>query len=83
MRWRWKGKLYEGTLFRAVPRDRLNVEKLINEARKRGLVLKKARREQNRALTVELSPRDYGRFQSLPGKWAMKSARRNRWDRSG
>lgn len=45
----------------------LNVEKLINEARKRGLVLKKARREQNRALTVELSPRDYGRFQSLAG----------------
>ena len=46
----------------------LNVEKLINEARKRGLVLKKARREQNRALTVELSPQDCGAFQSLAGE---------------
>ena len=46
----------------------LNVEKLINEARKRGLVLKKARREQNRALTGELSPQDCGAFQSLAGE---------------
>ena len=53
----------------------LNVEKLINEARKRGLVLKKARRSCRHGIM--------GAFKAWPGKWAMKSARRNRWDRSG
>lgn len=46
----------------------LNVEKLVNEARKRGLVLKKARREENRALTVELRRRDYKAFRALAGE---------------
>ncbi len=46
----------------------LNVEKLVNEARKRGLIFRKARREQNRALTVDLSPRDYGALQALAGE---------------
>ena len=53
----------------------LNVEKLVNEARKRGLVLKKARREQNRALTVELSPRDYGAFQALAGEMGYEAGK--------
>ncbi|MBR4539290.1 MAG: sporulation protein YqfD [Clostridia bacterium] len=43
----------------------LNVEKLINEARKRGLTLQRARREQNRAMTVDVSPRDCRTLQAL------------------
>ncbi len=43
----------------------LNVEKLINEARKRGLTLQRARREQNRSLTVDVSPRDCRALQAL------------------
>ncbi len=43
----------------------LNVEKLINEARKRGLTLQRARREQNRALTVDVSPRNFRALQAL------------------
>ena len=43
----------------------LNVEKLINEARKRGLTLQKARREENRAITAEASPRDYRALKAL------------------
>ena len=43
----------------------LNMEKLINEARKRGLTLQKARREENRAVTVEASPRDYRALKAL------------------
>ena len=35
----------------------LNAEKLINEARKRGLTLRRTRREQNRSLRLDLSPR--------------------------
>lgn len=46
----------------------MNVEKLINEARKRGLTLQRARREQNRALTVDVSPRNYRALQALAGK---------------
>ena len=36
----------------------LNAERFVNEARKRGLKLRRARREENRALTVDASPRD-------------------------
>ena len=43
----------------------LNVEKLINEARKRGLTLQRAKREQNRALTVDVSPRDCRKLKAL------------------
>ena len=43
----------------------LNVEKLVNEARKRGLTLQRARREQNRALTVDVSPRNCRALQAL------------------
>ena len=43
----------------------LNMEKLINEARKRGLTLQMARREENRAVTVEASPRDHRAFKAL------------------
>ena len=43
----------------------LNVEKLINEARKRRMTLHRARREENRTLTVDLSPRDSRAFREL------------------
>ncbi len=51
----------------------LNVEKLVNEARKRGLVLQKARREENRTLTVELRPRDYRAFRALAGEMGYET----------
>lgn len=43
----------------------LNAEKLINEARKRGLKLRGVRREENRALTVVSSSRDYRALAAL------------------
>ena len=43
----------------------LNMEKLINEARKRGLTLQKARREENRVVTVESALRDYRALKAL------------------
>ncbi len=43
----------------------LNAEKLINEARKRGLTLRRTRREKNRSLTVDLSPRDHRSLEAL------------------
>ena len=43
----------------------LNMEKLINEARKRGLTLQRTRRDQNRALTVDVSPRNCRALQAL------------------
>lgn len=46
----------------------LNAEKVMNEARKRGLTLQRARREENRTLTVEASPRDYEAFRALAGE---------------
>ncbi len=43
----------------------LNAEKLINEARKRGIALRRVLREENRALTVYASPRGYRALRSL------------------